>query len=154
MLGFIEKLLIARSQVANEGLPSVTISLPLDDPRAQRLKEIAQKLLVPKTTIRSSGLTTSTGIACPENADSFLKSLREELGEELMAAIEGDLTAQLRLKQKRAVHSVKDEVLGGGKTTGTVLDDVLSSGLMQNVMAPGGIEKLGNIASQLLTTPE
>jgi len=150
MLDVIGKLLAARMQVANGDAPSVTISLPLDDPRSQKIKEIAQKLLIRKTTIRKSGLQTTTGLECPDNADRFLKSLREELGDELMGEIETDLLAQIKLKQSTAISDVKKTVLDQGQGTGQIFDEILRSTGFKDQIPPGQVEKMGNLAQELL----
>ena len=150
MLGFVKSLLKSRLDVANGKHPSVTISIPLDDPRAQTLKRIAEKLLIPKSTVRASGLTTRTGLECQENADEFLGALRQELGDELMSEIEGDLLAQINVRTGKALRATKDEILGGGRSQGAFLDEALNSGIMQEKFESSQIEKLGNIAQDLL----
>ena len=97
MLEAVQQLMAAKAQVqANPGA-SVTVSLDLDDPKAQTLIKFAKKLMLPTTKIRASGLTIKTGMEISENADEFIEELRKIVGDEVMDELSEDLLQQMAI---------------------------------------------------------
>lgn len=99
MLNILGKLLQAKSDVEAGVVPKVTISLDLNDPRAERLSKLAKKLMLPTTKIHTSGLITNTGMVIPGRASEFIEMLRKEIGDDIMNELAGDLDAQIVAKQ-------------------------------------------------------
>ena len=99
MLDFVSQLIDAKQKVQEDPTISVTISLPLDDPRAQKLAAFARKLMIPTTKIHASGLTTQTGIDYEANSQEFLEELHKTLGEELYAELMTNLGGQAELSR-------------------------------------------------------
>jgi hypothetical protein len=99
MLDLVQQLIAAKQKVQEDPDATVTISLPLDDPRAQKLVGFARKLMIPTTKIRASGLTTQTGIDCSDNSLEFLEELRKTLGDELYEELMADMGGQIELNR-------------------------------------------------------
>ncbi len=74
---------------------SVTISLDLNDPNAQKLAKLAKKLMLPTMKIHTSGLVTKTGMKIPDNTDEFIEEIRKVVGDEIMADLGNDLRRQI-----------------------------------------------------------
>lgn len=109
MLDLISQLVAAKAYVQENPGAQVTVSLPLDDPRAQKLLSFAKKLMIPTVKIRASGLTTRTGIDNPGNAEEFLAALRQALGDELYCDLMQDLGGQLALLRDKQTESITSD---------------------------------------------
>lgn len=95
MIDLVQQLVNAKQRVQEDPDATVTISLPLDDHRAQALLKFARKLMIPTTKIHPSGLTTRTGVDHSSNTEEFLVELNKTLGDELYYELMSDLDGQL-----------------------------------------------------------
>lgn len=143
MFDILQGLVSAKQHVQENPGASVTISLPLDDPRAQLLAKFARKLMIPTTKIRASGLTTRTGIASPNNAVDFLEELRKTVGDELFNELMTDLGGQVELSRQQKV----DTAMSSPGFLANAVHTMGKSGLLADLPLR---EKLVNVADEVL----
>jgi hypothetical protein len=128
-LDAVQQLLEAKIKAQQGEAPSVTISLPRDDPRAQQLLAFAQKLMLPTTKVLDSGLITKTGTDSAEQTDLFLKELRRVVGDELFNTLMNDLDSQVALKKPVTRPDL----------SGVTAESLLGAAL-GGIATPGGLE--------------
>ena len=149
MLDIVQQLVAAKLQVqANPGA-SITVSLDLNDPNVQKLAKFAKKLLLPTTKIHASGLVTKTGVEIPERAEDFVDALRKVVGDEIMDELQGDLNAQLAVKQQTQDTATLKDSFADPITMGGLVDGLLHSEHLREGLASGDVEKVGNMAEAM-----
>jgi len=145
MLDIIGQLLKAKSDVESGKTPQVTISLDLNDPRAQKLSELAKKLMLPTTKIHTSGLITSTGMPIPERTGEFIEALRKEFGDELVGSLIGDLNAQMLVKRTNEITEMASSTDALANIATTLIGDPETRRNLSGKQR----ELFGNISSNL-----
>jgi len=149
VLGLLEKILQAKAAVESGDAPHVTISLDLSDPRAQRLAELAKKLLLPTTKIHKTGLTTKTGMIIPERAEEFIEVLRREVGDEVMDDLASDLRAQIQARQRNTASGLGKQLVSDPGAIAATTKSLLSEESFRDALSPSEKTAFGNIADAL-----
>lgn len=149
LLPFIRDIIAARNAITSGKQASVTISIPINSPSASRLAELAQKLLIPTTTIRNSGLATKTGMVIPESTDAFISALRQEVGDDIMNELESDLRSQIAAEKLTNIAAIDTATSNNPKFVGSLIQDGLSNEKFRSNMNTSRIAELHNISEAL-----
>lgn len=149
MLGFIEQILKAKLAVERGDAPQVTISLDLNDPKAQRLATLAKKLLLPTTKIHKSGLVTKTGAVLPGRAEEFIETLAKEVGDDVMRDLLLDLRAQQEAQGVATAKKVKKSLVSDAQAVAAVTKGMLTDEQLRRSFHGHEREAFGNIADAL-----
>ena len=146
MLDLVQQIINAKRRVQEDPDATVTISLPLDDYRAETLLKFARKLMIPTTRIHESGLTTQTGISRASNTEEFLIELNKTLGDELYYELMVDLKGQLGIAKDNREEQISSDPSFLPKA-------IHALGKAGKLAEMPHAEKMANVADSLLKNP-